>query len=72
VPAIVNTDQGSQFTAEEFTQAVLASGCKLSMDGRGAWRDNVPSGLSVCLLLQSRQLVQLWFVRELSLLRSNS
>jgi putative transposase len=41
VPAIVNTDQGSQFTAEEFTQAVLASGCKLSMDGRGAWRDNV-------------------------------
>jgi putative transposase len=41
VPEIVNTDQGSQFTAEEFTQAVLDGGCKLSMDGRGAWRDNV-------------------------------
>ena len=41
VPAIVNTDQGSQFTAEEFTQAVIDRGCKLSMDGRGAWRDNV-------------------------------
>src|SRR3954471_24250010 len=41
VPGIVNTDQGSQFTAEEFTGAVLARGCKLSMDGRGAWRDNV-------------------------------
>lgn len=40
-PEIVNTDQGSQFTAEEFTSAVLAAGCKLSMDGRGAWRDNV-------------------------------
>ena len=40
-PDIVNTDQGSQFTAEEFTNAVLAKGCKLSMDGRGAWRDNV-------------------------------
>jgi putative transposase len=40
-PEIVNTDQGSQFTAEEFTSAVLAQGCKLSMDGRGAWRDNV-------------------------------
>jgi putative transposase len=40
-PEIVNTDQGSQFTAEEFTQVVLARGCKLSMDGRGAWRDNV-------------------------------
>jgi len=41
VPAIVNTDQGSQFTAEEFTQAVRDRGCQLSMDGRGAWRDNV-------------------------------
>lgn len=40
-PEIVNTDQGSQFTAETFTAAVLAQGCKLSMDGRGAWRDNV-------------------------------
>lgn len=40
-PEIVNTDQGSQFTAMEFTDTVLARGCKLSMDGRGAWRDNV-------------------------------
>ena len=40
-PEIVNTDQGSQFTAEEFTHVVLARGCTLSMDGRGAWRDNV-------------------------------
>ncbi len=41
VPEIVNTDQGSQFTAQEFTDVVLGSGAKLSMDGRGAWRDNV-------------------------------
>jgi putative transposase len=41
VPEIVNTDQGSQFTATEFTRVVLGAGCKLSMDGRGAWRDNV-------------------------------
>ena len=41
VPEIINTDQGSQFTAEEFTKAVLDRGGKLSMDGRGAWRDNV-------------------------------
>jgi putative transposase len=41
LPEIVNTDQGSQFTATEFTDAVLAQGCQLSMDGRGAWRDNV-------------------------------
>ena len=40
-PEIVNTDQGSQFTATEFTDAALERGCQLSMDGRGAWRDNV-------------------------------
>ncbi len=40
-PEIVNTDQGSQFTASEFANAVLKRGAKLSMDGRGAWRDNV-------------------------------
>lgn len=41
IPEIVNTDQGSQFTAQEFVDTVLDSGAKLSMDGRGAWRDNV-------------------------------
>jgi putative transposase len=40
-PEIINTDQGSQFTAEEFVNAVKEQGCKMSMDGRGAWRDNV-------------------------------
>jgi putative transposase len=40
-PEIVNTDQGSQFTSKEFVQAVKDQGCKVSMDGRGAWRDNI-------------------------------
>ncbi len=40
-PDIVNTDQGSQFTAKVFVDAVKGQGCLLSMDGRGAWRDNV-------------------------------
>ncbi|MEX3681983.1 IS3 family transposase [Paraburkholderia sp. BR14320] len=40
-PEIVNTDQGSQFTATAFTGAVLDRGIKLSMGGKGAWRDNV-------------------------------
>ena len=31
----------AQFTATEFTDVVLAQRCKLSMDGLGAWRDNV-------------------------------
>ena len=40
-PQIVNTDQGSQFTAHDFVQTVQDNGCQVSMDGRGAWRDNV-------------------------------
>ncbi|SDP86835.1 Integrase core domain-containing protein [Desulforhopalus singaporensis] len=40
-PEIVNTDQGSQFTAHEFIQAIKDQGCKISMDGKGAWRDNI-------------------------------
>jgi len=40
-PEIVNTDQGSQFTAYEFVETVKAHGCQFSMDGRGAWRDNI-------------------------------
>ena len=36
-----STDQGSQFTAQDFVDAVQNAGAKLSMDGRGAWRDNV-------------------------------
>ena len=39
-PEIFNTDQGSQFTAADFT-AVLRHEIRISMDGRGAWRDNV-------------------------------
>jgi len=40
-PEIVNTDQGSQFTAEVFTQTVLSNDIKLSMDGKGRAIDNV-------------------------------
>jgi putative transposase len=40
-PEIFNSDQGSQFTSEAFTETLLALGVQISMDGRGAWRDNV-------------------------------
>ena len=40
-PKIINTDQGAQFTARDFTEAVLGRGIKLSMDGKGRWIDNV-------------------------------
>jgi putative transposase len=40
-PTIFNTDQGSQFTAEDFTQVLRARGIKISMDGKGRCLDNV-------------------------------
>ena len=40
-PEIFNTDQGSQFTSLDFTGALSERGIKISMDGRGSWRDNV-------------------------------
>jgi putative transposase len=40
-PEIFNTDQGSQFTSTAFTGLLSDNGVAISMDGRGAWRDNV-------------------------------
>jgi putative transposase len=40
-PDIFNTDQGSQFTSIAFTSVLLREKIAISMDGRGAWRDNV-------------------------------
>jgi putative transposase len=40
-PEIFNTDQGSQFTSIDFTGVLLDAKVSISMDGKGAWRDNV-------------------------------
>jgi len=40
-PDIFNTDQGSQFTSADFTGVLLKASIAISMDGKGAWRDNV-------------------------------
>jgi len=40
-PDIVNTDQGSQFTGTAFISVLADHGITISMDGKGAWRDNV-------------------------------
>ena len=40
-PEIVNTDQGSQFTGAAFTCVLVNNNIAISMDGKGAWRDNV-------------------------------
>jgi putative transposase len=40
-PEIFNTDQGSQFTGAAFTGVLAAQEIRISMDGKGAWRDNV-------------------------------
>jgi putative transposase len=41
VPEIFNTDQGCQFTSEEWTSRLKSWGVQISMDGRGRWMDNV-------------------------------
>ncbi len=40
-PEIMNTDQGSQFTSQAFTGLLKENDIRISMDGKGAWRDNV-------------------------------
>lgn len=40
-PKIFNTDQGSQFTSEDFTNLLKANHIQISMDGKGSWVDNV-------------------------------
>jgi putative transposase len=40
-PEIFNMDQGSQFTSTDFIKALADREIKISMDGKGAWRDNV-------------------------------
>ena len=40
-PEIFNTDQGSQFTGSAFTGVLIGHDIAISMDGKGAWRDNV-------------------------------
>jgi putative transposase len=41
VPEIMNTDQGSQFTAKDFIDVLREHKIGISMDGKGCWRDNV-------------------------------
>ena len=40
-PELFNTDQGSQFTSEEFTCVLKRHDIRISMDGKGRWVDNV-------------------------------
>jgi len=40
-PEVFNTDQGSQFTSTDFTKVLKKAEIAISMDGKGAWRDNV-------------------------------
>ena len=40
-PEIFNTDQGSQFSSTDFTKVLKTAEVAISMDGKGAWRDNV-------------------------------
>ena len=41
VPEIMNSDQGSQFTTGAFIDVLRRHDIRISMDGKGSWRDNV-------------------------------
>ena len=40
-PEVFNTDQGAQFTSDEFTSVLKENNVRISMDGKGRWADNV-------------------------------
>jgi putative transposase len=40
-PEIFNTDQGSQFTSDEFTGTLINADVRISMDGKGRFMDNI-------------------------------
>jgi len=41
IPEIFNSDQGTQFTDNDFTKILIARNIRVSMDGRGRYRDNI-------------------------------
>jgi putative transposase len=41
IPAIINSDQGSQFTSDEYIELLKSNGIEQSMDGKARWVDNV-------------------------------
>jgi transposase InsO family protein len=55
-PEIVNADQGAQFTGLTYTGVITKHSIAITMDGKGAWRDNVfverfcaPSNTTRCI-----------------------
>ena len=56
-PEILNTDQGSQLHRAAFTGVLIKNEIAVSMDGRGAWRDNISSsGFGAALNTRRRNL----------------
>lgn len=41
MPALFNTDQGSQLSSDAFTAQLKRHGIRISMHGKDAWRDNI-------------------------------
>ena len=41
IPGILNSDQGSQFTSEDYRQLLQELHIRQSMDGKGRWADNI-------------------------------
>ena len=41
IPEIFNSDQGAQYTSGDWLDRLKSTGCRISMDGKGRWVDNV-------------------------------
>jgi transposase InsO family protein len=60
--------QGSQFTSQAFVGLLQDRKIAISMDGRGAWRDNVFVERTIAYLNQCRRLAKDWKCRSRSAL----
>jgi len=59
-PEIFNTDQGSQFTSDDFTQVLKDAKVKISMDGRGRWPPLIDCFAINCRATDNRMIERLW------------
>ena len=64
-PAIINSDQGSQFTSDDYKQLLRKLGIRQSMDGNSRWADNIMIGSKWKLLIMRNLLGRLWRFNEL-------
>jgi len=62
-PEIFNTDQGCQFTSEEWTGALISRGITISMDGKGRWLDNGRKSGTISVLTSQKTAIRVYYCK---------